>query len=86
MHLLKSCNMSSAQLKRARGACSAVDACVQDYDLLCNKLKELSTLGGINGLLMWDEMVSMLALMSSRFPDTAISILLRGTLKLLVSH
>ena len=32
-------------------------AAVQDYDALCEKLKEISTLNGVSGLLMWDEMV-----------------------------
>lgn len=29
------------------------------YDMLCEKLKEVSALGGISGLLGWDEMVMM---------------------------
>lgn len=29
----------------------------QDYDTLCERLKEISTLNGVSGLLMWDEMV-----------------------------
>ena len=31
----------------------------QDYDKLCDKLREISTLGGIGGLLQWDEAVMM---------------------------
>ncbi|KAK9857243.1 hypothetical protein WJX84_005190, partial [Apatococcus fuscideae] len=31
----------------------------KDYDDLCEKLKEISTLNGISGLLGWDEMVMM---------------------------
>lgn len=34
----------------------------QDYEELCKRLKELSTLEGVNGLLMWDEMVRSLDL------------------------
>jgi len=30
---------------------------VQVYDVLCERLKEISTLNGVRGLLMWDEMV-----------------------------
>lgn len=32
---------------------------LQAYEALCGKLKELSSLGGISGLLGWDEMVMM---------------------------
>ena len=31
----------------------------QDYQSLCDKLREISTLGGISGLLQWDEAVMM---------------------------
>lgn len=31
----------------------------QDYQSLCDKLREISTLGGIGGLLQWDESVMM---------------------------
>ena len=31
----------------------------QDYESLCDKLREISTLGGIGGLLQWDEAVMM---------------------------
>lgn len=31
----------------------------QDYQNLCDKLREISTLGGISGLLQWDEAVMM---------------------------
>ncbi len=31
----------------------------QDYHSLCDKLREISTLGGIGGLLQWDEAVMM---------------------------
>ena len=30
-------------------------ALAQDYETLCKKLKEMSTLGGISGLLGWGE-------------------------------
>lgn len=30
---------------------------MQEYEDLCKRLKELSILEGVNGLLMWDEMV-----------------------------
>lgn len=33
--------------------------CLQDYESLCHKLREISTLGGIGGLLQWDEAVMM---------------------------
>ena len=33
--------------------------CIQDYASLCEKLREISTLGGIGGLLQWDEAVMM---------------------------
>lgn len=33
--------------------------CTQDYEQLCDKLREISTLGGISGLLQWDEAVMM---------------------------
>ena len=41
------------------GSCHA-RLCIawQNYDALCEKLKEISTLNGIAGLLGWDEMVS----------------------------
>lgn len=32
---------------------------LQDYESLCHKLREISTLGGIGGLLQWDEAVMM---------------------------
>jgi len=36
-----------------------VVAADQDYQSLCDKLREISTLGGISGLLQWDEAVMM---------------------------
>ncbi len=38
---------------------SAVAAPAADYDALAAKLKDISALGGINGLLGWDEMVQL---------------------------
>lgn len=31
---------------------------MQEYESLCEKLKEISTLSGVNELLSWDEMVT----------------------------
>ncbi|BDA49961.1 Thermostable carboxypeptidase 1 [Coccomyxa sp. Obi] len=47
------------QVVVAPKASSAPHTAKQDYDMLCEKLKEISTLSGISGLLGWDEMVMM---------------------------
>lgn len=43
----------------AAAATAAAPSVKQDYDVLCKKLKEVSALSGINGLLGWDEMVQL---------------------------
>lgn len=39
--------------------CCQLRVCLQAYASLCSKLKELSSLNGISGLLQWDELVMM---------------------------
>lgn len=48
-----------AMATAAPAATAAAMGVKSDYEQLCKKLKEVSALGGISGLLGWDEMVMM---------------------------
>jgi hypothetical protein len=54
------CAFDSVEPPTQGTAHAAANSCAvsgpQDYDKLCDKLKELSSLEGISGLLGWDEM------------------------------
>ncbi len=48
--------MSHMRCTHELHSCWRAASCAQAYDKLCGKLKELSALQGISGLLGWDEM------------------------------
>ena len=64
---LRAASKSSARQARVRHMCKAsvkavsADTRTKDYDTLCEKLREISTLNGISGLLGWDEQVRTVA-------------------------
>ncbi|CAL5221981.1 g4264 [Coccomyxa viridis] len=51
--------MAAAQVASHPVSTAADGGNKKEYESLCEKLKEMSTLGGISGLLGWDEMVMM---------------------------
>lgn len=58
-HSSRRLNLSSQIRRTTMATAAAAPAVTTDFDALAKKLKDISALGGISGLLGWDEMVQL---------------------------